>query len=296
MLGVGDDAAILRSSGREILFCSDMMIENIHFDFKFSTPADVGYKAIARSLSDVAAMGGTPLGITISISIPKAWSAEKCETFLFGFYQGACEISREFKSPIVGGDLSRSSSHLFIDIAAVGQSRATNATWRRSGARAGDLAFVTGELGRAAFALGEFKSGRTPEYGVALKHLRPRPRFDVGEMLPADAVHAAIDISDGFVRDALHLCQASSVSLELTDQNFSDFELFGGDDYELLLAIPPEVVRPSVIETILATLGAIAVGVFTQNAARTSEVRLRSRPLKPLGHDSFRDDAIQKFK
>lgn len=268
------------------------MIEHIHFERAFSSPSDIGYKSIARSLSDLAAMGASPLGVTLSIAVPKSWSQTETENFLANYFEGAVKISREFRSPIVGGDLSRIDGPLVVDVAAIGEARETNAVWTRAGAKPGDLAYVTGPLGLAAFALAEMKNGRagllTKE--TAARHLRPRPRFDAGELLSMHPIHASIDISDGLVQDALQVCVESKVSLDLDDHNFTDFELHGGDDYELLLALPKEIAETPEVASLLTALGAKAIGRFIDVGSSGPHVRLRSNPIEPLGHDSFRDE------
>lgn len=291
ILGVGDDAAVIQPSGRPLFFCSDLSIENVHFDFAFSSPADVAYKAIVRPLSDLAAMAAQPLGVTISIALPKSWPPVRLEKFLEDFYEGAVQCACEFKTPIVGGDLTRADSPLTIDVAAIGETREHGNIWKRSGAKAGDLAFVTGPLGLAAFALQEMKTGKkdflTPE--MAMKHLRPRPRFDAGSALTKLPVTAAIDISDGLISDALRLCKESDLSLALNDKRWNEFELHGGDDYELLLAIDPLWSSSASGKALLRDLGIYEIGQFKTRGQHPSTVLRAESVINPMGHDSFRD-------
>lgn len=310
ILGVGDDAAVLASSGRPLVLASDLSIENVHFDFKFSKAQDVGYKSIARVLSDVAAMGASPLAVTISIAIPKTWGDPQTCEFLESYFQGAVALALEAKCSLAGGDLSRADTPLVIDVAAVGELRPESPAWLRSGARAGDHLFVSGELGGAAFALEQFRLGRAQRLTAAQaeKHLRPRPRFDVAETLSPthlNDVKAAMDISDGLVRDVYRLCVASGVSVVLNETelrlaNGASIKqaLVGGDDYELLFALAPEAGK-SVRER-LARVGSYKLGTFSaQRTIDESEVFLEhangtktllaSTTRSPGGHDPFRD-------
>lgn len=256
IVGIGDDAAFIQTTSKNIFFCSDLMIEKVHFDLGFSDPSDVGYKSLARSLSDIAAMGGRPLAVTIAIALPRVWSEERTELFLEAFYLGACELARKTETSIAGGDLSRIDGPIVIDVAAVGtrnaDSNAVDANpWLRSNARPGDLVYVSGALGGAAFALREMQAGRKAHLAMELtrRHLRPTPRFDIVQYLQRAPITCAMDISDGLVQDANRLCEASGVSLRLdlsevpvdsriTAEDRLQLALYGGDDYELVLVVP----------------------------------------------------------
>ncbi len=309
-VGVGDDAAVLTASGRPLVFASDLTIENTHFDLKFSSPADVGYKAVARALSDIAAMGAAPVAVTISVALPRRYDAEAIDRFLEHFFRGAVEISLETGAALAGGDLSRIDGPVVIDVAAVGEVREGLAPWLRAGARPGDLLFVTGSIGGAAFALEELQSGRgrnlLPEQ--LQKHLRPRPRFDVGGRFAAAPdlkVCAAIDISDGLIHDAYRMCAASNTSLVIEEKSIHLAKgvvalqaLRGGDDYELIFALAQDACEKAA--GVLSHLGAQQIGqfetprpqigaeVFLQQS--NGERKLVAGPsLSGLGHDPFRD-------
>ncbi len=313
MFGVGDDAAAIQPSGRPILFCSDMTIQNEHFNLDFSTPFDVGHKCLARVLSDLAAMGAQPLGVTISIALPKDWAAAELQDFLANFYEGAVAISRALTAPIVGGDLTRVAGPVTIDVAAIGETRGFGNPWRRTGAIPGDLVFITGPLGTAAFALEEMKAGRVSQLPVeiAAKHLRPVPRLDVGKRFDKHPVHAAIDVSDGLVRDALRLCVESNVSLVINEPSIPllgstpgndakriEHALSGGDDYELILVLDPAWAESPFGSNELRAIGASLIGKIEASAKLpevfiTSENGARklaaSETFSPSGHDPFRD-------
>lgn len=319
-LGIGDDAAIIQTSGRAIFFCSDLTIEGTHFDSSFSTPEDIGHKSLTRVLSDIAAMSGKPLSVTISIAIPKDWSREKTESFLEAYYRGAVAMAQSTEISICGGDLSRTAGPLTIDVAAIGEPRPRAASWRRSGARPGDIAVVSGPLGEAAWALREFLQGHasTLSSEASSRHRRPSPRLDIAARLAEFPVNAAIDISDGLVIDASRLCAESHVTLTLEesripkfkslatlkDHDARDLALYGGDDYELLLAIPLNWWRAKDTPSLLASLGMIQIGSFApetrseEQLAQDSFTRVymrdsdinespHLRPLPPRGHDPF---------
>lgn len=317
LIGIGDDAAAIQSHGGPIIFCSDMSIENVHFNLHYSSTADVGYKALARVLSDIAAMGAAPLGVTVSIAVPTKWVAAETEKFLEGFYHGAIEISRDVRAPIAGGDLSRIDGPISIDVAAIGETKSLRDVWRRSTAQAGDRVFVSGELGAAAFALGEMNSGQLKDLDpkIAAKHFRPRPRFDVAEKFREAAahrtdhdcqnpVHAAIDISDGLVRDAHRVCKESNVSMALAEEKIPrshalDFALNGGDDYELLLCVDANWAGSLTGAREIAACGLIEIGrveapsvqgnAIWLVASSGERLVLASESVSARGHDPFRD-------
>lgn len=320
-LGIGDDAASLYTSGRPVFFCSDLTIEGTHFNPSFSTPEDVGHKSLARVLSDIAAMSGQPVSVTISIAIPRDWSHERTESFLEGYYRGAVALAKATQTSICGGDLSRTTGPVVIDVAGIGEPRPSAASWRRAGARPGDIAVITGSLGEAALALRELSAGQGAKLSseTKLRHLRPQPRFDIAKALASYPVNAAIDISDGLVLDASRLCAESSVTLTIDENQLpipSSFRsmkrydarqlaLYGGDDYELLLAIPLSWWLAESTQGFLSQLGLIQIGIFeadtrsNERLAADSYARVYMRdnaqnpsspglhPLLPIGHDPF---------
>lgn len=305
LVSVGDDAAVLSSSGRPLAFASDMSIDGVHFNFAYSSASDVGYKSIARTLSDIAAMGAEARAVTISIALPKSLGPEQIEQFLKEYFEGAIAIAHETKCSLAGGDLTRLDGPIVIDVAAVGEMRPGAKAWTRGGARAGDAFFVSGPLGGAAFALELFRNGQAAKlsHQQAAKHRRPPPRFDVAEKLGTSNIHAAMDISDGLLRDAFRLCQASKVSLNIDEQALRlspgatiTHAFNGGDDYELMLATPAD--DPSA--QALAEIGCYRLGEFTTPIRPgESEIFLRgandrrtlvASAARPAGgHDPFRD-------
>jgi thiamine-monophosphate kinase len=241
-VGAGDDAAVLAPPrGEELVLTADAIVEGVHFDARFS-PEDVGWKALAVNLSDLAAMGARPLWALVCLALPPG-RAKLAPGIARGL--GAC--ARRYRIAVVGGNVTRA-SELSVTITAVGAVPEGRALLR-AGARPGDLVAVTGTLGDAA--LGRLR-GASP--ALAARQRRPAPRLAAGRAL-AGVARAAIDVSDGFVQDLGHLCRASGVGARVGATDLPRSKAFlaraarlpspdlpalaGGDDYELVLALPP---------------------------------------------------------
>jgi len=261
-LGIGDDCAILRPpSGHELLVTTDFSLEGRHFRRAWHSPQSVGYRTLARGLSDIAAMGGQPLAAFLSLALPKA--AARDIHWLDGFLQGLLALAREHKVPLAGGDTAEApGSDVLADIIVVGSAPAGRAL-TRSGARPGDSIYCTGALGGAAAELAAlaktpalFRRARARD---AHPHLFPQPRLAVGEaLLRRRLASACIDVSDGLSTDLAHLCEASAVAAELDaallpahplTTGLAPAEqmatiLHGGEDYELLFTARPGVKVP----------------------------------------------------
>lgn len=260
LLGIGDDAAILRPGDDPLLICTDAMAEGVHFDLSLSSAEDVGHKALASCLSDIAAMNGRPLAALFSLAVP----APIAENFLNGFYSGATALARRHSVDIIGGDLSASRGGVFIDVTCLGE--ATNPV-RRSGARPGDVIAVSGTPGASTAGLIALRDPavHSPATEALIRaHLRPLPRFDLLEPLRRDPrlCTALIDISDGLASELRHLAYSSGVDLEIEEAlvplhpsavqlaarlgvSAFDWALGGGEDYELLAAFDSHVMTSS---------------------------------------------------
>ena len=247
VLGVGDDAALLTvDPGSQLVVTTDSLVSGVHF-FPAADPADIGYKALAVNLSDMAAMGATPRWITLALTLSEA---EMNDRWLSGFARGLGELAGNHALSLVGGDLCK--GPLAVTIQVIGECPKGREI-RRSGAGAGDLVYVSGQLGSAALALAMLNSGREPHPDCARRLLRPVPRVELGVSLRGIA-SAMIDISDGLIADLDHLLEASQtgavIDMDSIPVNaYLDREsepaqkwrcvLSGGDDYELCFTVPP---------------------------------------------------------
>jgi thiamine-monophosphate kinase len=222
MVGIGDDAAVIRQDKKHyLLFTSDMIIEGIHFDLERSRPFDIGWKALGVNLSDIAAMGGIPRYAVISAGLPKRLDLRYVENI----YSGLKSLARRFGVNIVGGDTT-SSDKLVIDISVIGRARKRELVLR-SGAKAGDVLMVTGSLG------GSIKG----------RHLRFTPRIHESQFLVRNfKINSMIDISDGLSGDLMHLCRQSRVGAKIYESLIPVSKEGGsirsalqdGEDFELL--------------------------------------------------------------
>ena len=315
--GIGDDAAIVRPRrGHDAVITADLLVEEIDFRRDSMPPRFLGHKALAVSLSDIAAMGARPRWALLSVGVPREiWRSRFLEEFYAGFY----ELADEHGVALIGGDVSRAPERLIIDSIALGEVARGRAVLR-SGAQVGDQIFVTGALGGAAAGLrllessarlarGAARSYATPPHklsaraALVLRHLRPAPRVEWGALLGEKRLASAmIDLSDGLSSDLAHICAASGVGAEVDaallplDPNLARVRgqgwdalalaLHGGEDFELLFTINPRRAArlPEEIEGVRAT----RVGEITDQAG---DVRLRqggrARRLRPAGFVHF---------
>lgn len=276
LAGIGDDCAIFRPRpGEDLVFTTDLTIEGRHFQLDTHTAADVGHLALARSLSDLAAMGAEPAFCLVSLALP----AELSTAWLKRFYTGLLALARKSGIALAGGDLSRF-DQVVVDVMCCGRVPSGEAL-TRSGAKAGDVIYVTGSLG--ASALG-FES-RT---GAAWKrHLRPQPRLAAGVALRKIPATAAMDISDGLSLDLHRLCLESGVSAQL-DETIPvavgatlEQALHGGEDYELLFTASPKSRVPARIDGLSITR------IGEMKGGKAGSLRLGKQILKPLAFDHF---------
>ena len=258
-LGIGDDAAVLRPSGRTdwVLSC-DSSLEGVHFLDKIHLAESIGYKSLARAVSDLAAMGARPRYFLLALALPSA----KTHEWLDRFARGMARAARELQIRLIGGDISKT-PHVTISITVLGEIAHGNAL-TRSGARAGDLLYVSGRLGAAQLGL-EIILRRLSRRRSLMKYLRPHfyPRIplELGESLARHRIPSAMmDISDGLSTDLARLCAASGVGARLWAAQVPtvrvpsllegkgvtplELALHGGDDYGLLLTVPPKSLSP----------------------------------------------------
>lgn len=230
----GDDTAVLRGMGGPLLFAADAVVAGVHADLSLVDLADMGWKAVAVNVSDVAAMGGRPRAAVVTVSGPP-------DTDLDRLYEGIVEASRTYGCPVVGGDLAGGPT-IVVTVAILGDGAGSPPPVLRSGARPGDTVFVTGPLGASAAGLRLLRRGAAvdrafPPDAVAA-HRRPQPRVAEGRAARTAGATAMIDISDGLLADLGHLLRASGVGAELqavpvAEAATLEEALNGGEDYEL---------------------------------------------------------------
>ncbi len=260
--GIGDDAAVIATPrGRQLVLTTDLLAEGVHFDLRTASFEDIGYKAAIANLSDVAAMGARPEHVLVALAIPV--SCTKIQ--ILNLYRGLMAACRPYGVALIGGDTSASSNGLFLSLTVTGTVPAGSALLR-SGARIGDLIYVSGTLGDSLAGL-ELLSGsrRKPVERLAPshrrflvnRHRRPMAHCTFGQLLSRHRLaSAAIDLSDGLSGDLRHLCEQSRVGAEIhegalplsaaisayaqsTRRNATELALQGGEDYELLWTTAP---------------------------------------------------------
>jgi thiamine-monophosphate kinase len=257
-LGIGDDAALLiPRPGFETILTCDWFLEGSHFLPDKHPAESIGWKCLARAVSDVAAMGGAPTHFLLSLAIPETYTGPWLDRFLRGLAQAA----RRFDCRLAGGDTTRSDK-ILINVTVVGEIRDDRAV-RRSGAKPGDLIYVTGRLGEAEFGLRSLLQNRRagPRDSLCVKkHLYPEPRLALGQWLAEKRIATSMmDLSDGLSSDLPRLCAASRVGARIVtskllkvklggekspkDLDLTELALNGGDDYELLFTVHPSQAR-----------------------------------------------------
>lgn len=269
IVGIGDDAAVAAGErgGLQVL-TTDALVEGVHFDRRFSSAADIGYKALAVNVSDVAAMGGAPRLALVSLMLPEHLSLRDLDAL----FDGLLAMAAECGVAVAGGNLTRSPGPLIVDVTAVGSVRPRKIL-TRSGGRAGDALYVTGQIGAAAAGLGWLRAqpegpvrpdggpsvARPDDPGLAAcvaRHCRPEPRVRIGTLLGRNrAASACMDLSDGLADAVTQLAAAGGTGAKIdasllplhpgartwfsaAGRDPRSEALGGGDDYELLFAVP----------------------------------------------------------
>ncbi len=293
LLGPGDDAAVLKGSrGKNLLFTCDSLIENVHFSLNYTTPQDLGWKALAVNASDIAAMGGLPRYAIVSLILNKKIN----EDWVKKLYRGFNEFTKKYPVSLVGGNLSRSQSSIVIDIAMLGEVE-QNRTIKRSTAKVGDLIVVTGTLGDSSSGMKILQKGGNNPF-LSKKHLRPTPRFkEIRQITSKVKVNSLIDISDGLTQDLFHILEESRVSASLdiskiplshqlekfAKEKAVNFALGGGEDYELLFTLSKKEAKklPAKVNgTILTVVGEIIEG--------KPKIIADGKEIVPQGYDHFK--------
>ena len=301
-LGIGDDAAWVDHPQGSSLVTADLLIEGIHFDLKWTSLTDLGYKSLAVNLSDVAAMGGIPAYVLVSLGIPAKMDSNK----IGKLYRGINGLAKKHGVSIVGGDTNTAGS-LLISVCLIGHPPKTPIL--RSGAQVGDDIYVTGTLGDAALGLHLLRQKRRPPSRALTqlleRHHRPTPRLATGALLAQrNLATAMIDVSDGLIQDLGHICQASRVGATIRQEKLPlscafraqagnggmRFALSGGEDYELLFCAAPQ--QRKRIETLgkQSGMGISRIGVCEPAANGISVIDAAGAKVALIahGHDHFK--------
>lgn len=292
VIGIGDDAAAWRNDDSLNLVTIDCLVQGVHFTWDVTTWKELGWKSLAISLSDIAAMGGVPRYALVSLGLPSDTEVDD----VADLYRGMIELGNHFGVAIIGGNIS-DAAIVFISTTVLGSATGDDKILTRSVARIGDRIAVTGSLGAAAAGLEMLKHKITldPETGVSLRHafLHPHPRIAEGQLLAEQGVKAAIDISDGLIADLSHLCRASCVGARIdidcipiypaVKKAFGDrsleLALSGGEDYELLFTASEDAIHRVNKSCLVTVIGDVV-------ADKTGKVTLadsKGRPYKPTG-------------
>jgi thiamine-monophosphate kinase len=300
-LGIGDDCALLLPlPGEELAITTDFSIAGRHFDLDRHPPESIGHRTLARGLSDLAAMGARPLAAFLSLGLPRELARSPNRgtlSWMKRFLNGLLGLAAGYRTPLAGGDLAESPLAV-ADIVLVGAVPRGKALLR-SGARPGDLLYVTGTLGGSAAALAQLEGlrGKVPRrLKTALApHLCPQPRVAQGLWLRRRGMAAAaIDLSDGLSTDLGHICEESDVAAEVESAALPihpaaslEQALHGGEDYELLFTARPSVRLPrSIAGVAIAKIGRI-VKCRTGRPAVTLLTAQGVKPLEPRGWEHF---------
>jgi len=300
-LGLDDDTALWQPRpGYETVLTCDWFLEDSHF-IRDKHPADaVGWKCLARAVSDIAAMGGEPRCFLLSLALPMELAGKWFE----GFLRGLRRASTALRCELAGGDTTRE-ERVLISIAVIGEVKRGRAILR-SGAKPDDLLFVTGTLGEAALGLSLLKDSMSEDRkarGALRRHLYPEPKIQLGQLLGSKGLATAmIDVSDGLSSDVARLCEASGVGAVIArnalprpkgipEAEAVRLALHGGDDYELLFTVRPNQIRR--FKKSLRRFGDLPVsligGITKDTALRLVNDEGMTEELSPSGWDPFRN-------
>ena len=294
--GIGDDCAVLRiTPGRELLVTTDFSLEGIHFRRDWHPAESVGHRCLARGLSDIAAMGGDPVAAFLSLALPR----DVPQAWVRSFIRGWMTLAKKYDVPLAGGDTAQSPNKILADIIVIGSAPKGKAVLR-SGARAGDRIFVSGELGGSAATIAKMQANPKQKLNPRdyPRHFYPEPRIKLGRILRENLVSAMIDLSDGLSTDLAHICEENGVGAKIASaliprarvgkparEVAHDLALHGGEDYELLFTVPQGKRVPARIAGMTLT----EIGAIT----RTQKILLQdengvTRRLPAKGWEHFR--------
>jgi thiamine-monophosphate kinase len=297
---IGDDCAVLPKDDKtDMVVTADMLVEDIDFRLDWTTPEFLGHKALAVSLSDIAAMGAKPMWAMLSIGIPESvWATD----FIDRFYSGWFALAEKFGVELVGGDISKTPDKLVIDSIVSGEVPQGKAILR-STAKPGDGVFVSGTLGGAAGGLSLLENdwrfddnGKEETKNLILRQLQPQPQIELSKILQSQHLASSmIDISDGFSADLAHLCESSRVGATIgnmsvdgnlyshfSNQQAIQMALHGGEDFELLFTVPQEKISD------VKKLSVLRVGIISSSIEMIDLIHGTNKTiLEPKGYRHF---------
>ena len=297
-LGIGDDAALVTvPPGHELILTADMSVENVHFKADLHPPQAVGHRALARSLSDIAAMGGIPRFALVSLAL----SQNSKQIWVKGAYSGLIALAKKFGVAVIGGDTAVTAGPTMLDVIMTGEVP-RNRALRRSGAKVGDQIFVSGRLGMSALGLRLLQSGssiqKSAEKLAVRAHLHPQPQCALGRFLSENRLASAMmDLSDGLSIDLRRLCVASGVGATLLADDIPvpvlpnqidalELALHGGEDYQLLFTVPPK--KAAKVPSHFGKIPLHRIGeIRPQKAINLITREGKTLPIKPQGWDHF---------
>ncbi len=272
VVGIGDDAAVVEPAKNALdVLTTDSLVEGVHFDFAFVSPADVGHKALAVNLSDIAAMGASPRAALLSLVLPPSWPVAHLDEMV----DAMAALARRSNIAVIGGNIARSPGPLVVDITATGVVHRRRVL-TRSGAQAGDDLYVTGSLGGAALGLRTLQADHAARSEAAARYRRPEPRVRFGMLLGRNrAARACVDLSDGLADGVRQIGTASGTGA-IVDADVLPLErgatledaLSGGEDYELLFAVAPKLARRlQSVQRLTNDLAVTKIGKLTADRA-----------------------------
>ncbi len=307
LVGIGDDAAVLRpSAGRVLVATTDMLVADVHFKLAYASAYDIGWKTLAVNLSDIAAMGAIPRHALVSLAVP----ADLALSWVKSLYQGISAVGAPFGVTVVGGNLAQSPGPIIVDATVLGEVE-EDCVVRRTGARPGDRLLVTGTLGASAVGriLLARGAGRSDGDELAAAHLRPTPRVHEGRVVALSRwASAMMDLSDGLATDLWRMCEANGLGVSIDEAaipvdpriqevakriDVDTFEavMFGGEDYELLIAVPAahaDALTTRVRHDVGTPVAFIGEFVDLAQGRRVRRGGGKWIPLEPRGWDHFR--------
>ena len=302
IIGIGDDAAVVEPERNALdVITTDALVEGVHFDRTFCGAGDIGHKALAVNLSDLAAMGAAPRAALLSLMLPPALPVTDVDALV----DAMMALAQRSQISFVGGNITRSSGPLVVDVTVTGSIHPRRIL-TRAGARAGDEIYVTGSIGGAAAGLNALRAGLSAEAALGReggsaeagqKYLRPEPRLRVGILLGRNrAARACIDLSDGLADAVRQVAEASGVgavieahALPIQPKTMSVREaITGGEDYELLFTVSPKMRgRLNGVRRLVKDLPITKIGIITADRALLLDIDGKKEELPP-GFEHFK--------